>query len=314
MSKLAIVIPAYKIDFFEETLSSIANQTCKDFTLYIGDDCSPNNLYAIVCKYEGFINIVYKKFEKNIGGTDLVAQWERCVDMVQDEEWIWLFSDDDTMELNCVEEFYKYIDANKNVDLLHFNVNVIDSQGTVIENLSEFPKLLKTADFFKERINYKINSFIVEYIFKRNLFLSKGKFENFDLAWCSDDATWIKFSGQNGINTICTAYINWRMSESNISSVFDNKEIVLRKLSSNINYLKWVKSFFSENNISIVVSYFNIFRWGIMPIKSSSSFSLREKIKHSIIFCKQFNKQTFIPIAIVYILITEVKTSLKLQK
>ena len=41
-NNLAIVIPAYKSTFLPAALDSIAAQTCQDFTLYIGDDCSPN--------------------------------------------------------------------------------------------------------------------------------------------------------------------------------------------------------------------------------------------------------------------------------
>ena len=77
--------------------------------MYIGDDCSPGNLYSIVEKYENRIPIVYKHFDENLGGKDLVAQWERCIDLVGDEEWIWLFSDDDIMDPTCVENFYRYI-------------------------------------------------------------------------------------------------------------------------------------------------------------------------------------------------------------
>lgn len=41
---LAIVIPYYKITFFEDTLESLAHQTDKRFKVYIGDDASPKNL------------------------------------------------------------------------------------------------------------------------------------------------------------------------------------------------------------------------------------------------------------------------------
>ena len=37
---LAIVIPYYKLTFFEATLQSLADQTDKRFMVYIGDDAS----------------------------------------------------------------------------------------------------------------------------------------------------------------------------------------------------------------------------------------------------------------------------------
>ena len=73
MAELAIVIPAYKIMYFDQALSSIANQTCKDFTLYIGDDSSPfEQLYEEASRAKsiwlpitsGFFDGSYDRFEK----------------------------------------------------------------------------------------------------------------------------------------------------------------------------------------------------------------------------------------------------------
>lgn len=48
---LAIVIPYYKPDFFEETLQSVAAQTDKRFTLYIGNDASAHDPLPLIQKY-----------------------------------------------------------------------------------------------------------------------------------------------------------------------------------------------------------------------------------------------------------------------
>ena len=50
--KIAIVIPAYKCRFLRQTLDSIVVQTCRSFTVYIGDDASP--LWGI--ERSGFFN------------------------------------------------------------------------------------------------------------------------------------------------------------------------------------------------------------------------------------------------------------------
>lgn len=57
--KIAIVIPAYKCRFLRQTLDSIVVQTCRSFTVYIGDDASPQNLKEIVSDYADKMNIVY---------------------------------------------------------------------------------------------------------------------------------------------------------------------------------------------------------------------------------------------------------------
>lgn len=109
MKKLAIVIPAYKVDFFETVLFSLAQQTCKDFTVYIGEDCSRDDFKSLIEQYSKQLDIVYRRFEVNFGGHDLVAQWNRCIQLTQNEPWLWLFSDDDIMGPRCVEYFFNTI-------------------------------------------------------------------------------------------------------------------------------------------------------------------------------------------------------------
>ena len=91
-NKLAIIIPAYKACFFREVLDSIVRQSNRDFTVYIGDDASPDDLESIVSDYKDKLDIFYFRFEQNWGGRDLVAHWERCIEL-SDEPLVWLFSD-----------------------------------------------------------------------------------------------------------------------------------------------------------------------------------------------------------------------------
>lgn len=68
MKKLAIVIPAFKPMFLGESLKSIANQTNKNFKLYIGDDGSRDNLKEIVGLHTEGLDVYYQYFERNLGG------------------------------------------------------------------------------------------------------------------------------------------------------------------------------------------------------------------------------------------------------
>ena len=56
---LAIVIPYYKLTFFEETLKSISNQTNNKFKVYLGNDASSENLNIILKNSEGNFDFVY---------------------------------------------------------------------------------------------------------------------------------------------------------------------------------------------------------------------------------------------------------------
>lgn len=259
-NNLAIIIPAYKAIYLDKTLESIERQTCKDFNVYIGDDNSPYKLDKIVSKYTQSLNITYKRFDENLGGSNLIAQWNRCINMSSDEEWIWLFSDDDIMGYDCVECFYQEIEKNNGFDLYRFNINVIDSNGNKIKSC-KYPEILSVNSFIKNKLSGKINSYVVEYIFRRKNFINKNGFTVFDLAWNSDDATWIKLGLDKGIKTIQNGKVNWRKSEVNISPNNKDIKIVERKIYANIEYLSWLKSFLKANKIWNINYYRYFITW-----------------------------------------------------
>lgn len=246
MPTLAIVIPAYKSRYFGQALESIANQTCKNFTLYIGDDASPDDLVSIVNSFRNDIRIVYKRFLENLGGKDLVAHWERCIDMTRDEEWIWLFSDDDMMSDNCVKAFYEILtkyDKESAIDkVFRFNLSVIDTDLNLLQ------KYVTPQDFsvkyFLECyfVNHDLRNKAVEFIFSKKKYFEKGKFVNFPLAWGSDTATMLKFGQPTGYVTIEKGEVFWRDSSYNISS-HGNAEINNKKLNASRQFYTWLFKF-----------------------------------------------------------------------
>ena len=242
--RLAIIIPAYKATFLPAALDSIAMQTCKDFTLYIGDDCSPEPISDIVEQYRDKIELVYQRFDTNLGGKDLVAQWERCIAMSQDEPYIWLFSDDDVMEANCVEELFRQIENTKGVyNLYHFNVDVIDERGAFKCRQQDYPAVLSAYRFYRGKNSMRLSAFVVENVFSRKVYERFGGFMKYDLAWGSDIATWIVFCGEKGMCTVPHARIKWRQSSQNISPNY-SRQIAERKLRADQNLLNWAYQYF----------------------------------------------------------------------
>lgn len=248
MNKLAIVIPAYKIDFFKETLKSLAAQTCKDFTVYVGDDCSPSDFGVLIEVFKDRLDIVYKKFDTNLGGKDLVAHWGRCIALTQGEPWIWLFSDDDIMGERCVELFYKEIADGAMYDIYHYDVEIIDPKGKIIYKPRKYPEVIDIETLYKESSKDNIRSFVVENIFSRTIYEKVGGFEPFPMAWGSDMATWLKMGKEKGLKTIVGDIIYWRRSDKNITPSKE-RPIVKRKFYIQIDYYKWINSFFNAEQI-----------------------------------------------------------------
>lgn len=254
-NNLAVVIPAYKAMYFAECLASLAAQTCQNFKVYVGDDGSPEDLAAVVDQFRDRLNISYRRFDSNIGGADLVAHWERCIDMVQTEEWIWFFSDDDRLEAGCVEGFFDALRGNPDADVFHFNVRVIDGAGARVKDVSfpDFPVHYQASDFYRDRVAYRQQSYLVEFVFRKEKFLASGRFERFDLAWGTDVATCVKVAWPNGIVTVPGSVVEWRRSAHNISPN-NSREMAARKLSAVVEFLLWARAFFKRRGLSVPVS------------------------------------------------------------
>ncbi len=217
--QLAIVIPAYKTKYLDAALASIAAQTNKSFKVYICDDGSKEDIKSIANKYIDQLNIQYHRFDDNAGSYNLVKHWNRSVELAN-EEWIWLFSDDDIMSAGCVQAFFDALDiTNKQHSVYRFNIEMIDAEGNVICVKDPHPISESGYDFLLRRLQSKSLSAAVEYIFKKDVFVQNNGFVNFPLAYCSDDASWIEFAGDGFIYTIQSEKIYWRSSGINISSV-----------------------------------------------------------------------------------------------
>lgn len=244
MTQLAIIIPAYKADYLEIALESIVNQTNKNFKVYIGDDASPYHLESIVEKFSDKMNIVYRKFETNLGGTSLTKQWERCVDL-SNENWIWLFSDDDVMSPTAVETFYNIQKTKSNSQLFKFHTKMLDADGREIrlffDKTNKEKNKISSQKYLDGRLSYdRFRSYMVEYIFHRDIFL-KHRFVDLPLAWVADDATWLTYSIENNGIDILPDFIYWRFSGKNISSDNISQEVTDKKLLAVKNYVAWLK-------------------------------------------------------------------------
>ncbi|MFV5703594.1 glycosyltransferase family 2 protein [Flavobacterium sp. XS2P12] len=215
---LTIIIPYYKISFFEEALQSLANQTDERFKVYIGDDASPENPSEIVAKYKDQLDLVYHRFETNLGGTSLVQQWERCIALSGDGEWMMILGDDDVLSSNCISEFYTNLpEINEvNCNVVRFSTEIIDEQSKSTSIRYIHPKIEKATDFFYRRFTNKTRSSLSEYIFKRSAYKKYG-FYDYNLAWYADDRAWLEFSEFKNIYTINTAIVRFRLSNENIS-------------------------------------------------------------------------------------------------
>lgn len=270
MNELAIIIPAYKGEFFFPCLESISNQSNKGFTVYVFDDQSPDDLSPACKAFQEKMDIKYHRFNENLGRKNLPAHWARCLRKTAGEPWLWLFSDDDIMEKGCVQSFYEEARINglDKSSVYRFPLDIIDSKGNILHSDGPWPKHMGTDEFIEGRLNFRLTSSINEFIFSRQSFETNG-FQEFPLAWCTDDAAWASFGREGGIRTLASGRVGWRSSNLNISSD-KSPETGRKKLQACTEFIKWLKENTDHQPNNTVVAKWLAMHWLMLTRKRKS--------------------------------------------
>lgn len=243
-NKYTFLLPAYKIEYFQEALESILNQTYKDFKLIIQDDCSPFDIKSIVEKYSHDKRVYYYRNEVNIGGKNLVKCWNNLLEKA-DSEYIILASDDDVYDIHFLEEIDRLTNKYPQVDLLRARVKPILSDGEQWDIDGIYEEYGDSLYYLHQR---HLNNFIrciACYVFKLEELKKIGGFFYFPLAWHSDDATALLMS-KNGIVNTKLLLFSFRHSNINISSRNIDRKDAFQKAIATINYDKFFYNYISE--------------------------------------------------------------------
>lgn len=239
--KLAIIIPLYKTTYLDLLLQALSEQADQRFNVYIGDDCSPNDPIPLIDKFNKSLTINYHRFTTRLGHISLTKQWERCLQLVKGEEWVWLLPDDDLPSLNCVEEFYLSLNkANaSNIKVFRFPIDIIDDNGHLIKrNKESTPDLESNYEYFSRAMMGEVSTSLGNNIFHKQSLLQTGGFVDFVKAWGSDQATVLRASSGGMIYFLRDAKLGFRMSSENISSNINDG---YDKITARIMFAKWLK-------------------------------------------------------------------------
>lgn len=216
--QLAIIIPFFKKNYFRECLQSLANQTYKNFNIYIGNDASLDDPEQIIDDFKDILNITYKRFDKNLGGISLTKQWERCIELSENERWIMILGDDDYLSKDYVEKFFKHLSEieEQDIKVVHFASKIVRSPSGEISDLYTHPKIEKSTDFFYRKFLEFSRGSLTEQIFRRDAYEKFG-FRDFPLGWGADNFAWLDFTQFGTIYSINSATAFFRISDANIS-------------------------------------------------------------------------------------------------
>ena len=229
---VSIILPAYKQKFLSQMLDSLMAQTYKDFELIVVDDASPEDIKSVVDGYKDE-RIRYYRNEKNIGGKDLVANWNHCVEYAKGELLL-LASDDDIYAPTYLEEMVRLAELHPDVDAFHCRVAVIDDDGNIIHAGEPVAEYESDIDFIMQRAINRRTQLVPDFVCRTAVLRRIGGFVNYPKAWFSDEMTWYLLAKDKGVCASNKPLFYWRSSLQNISS---NTKDTLQKAEASIQHL-----------------------------------------------------------------------------
>ena len=295
--KFTFVLPAYKGRYLKDAISSILKQDYADFELIVVDDCSPDPIRQIVSDHNDE-RITYYCNEQNIGGKDLVAQWNHCLEYAKGD-YVILATDDDLYEPTFLSSFVPLIEKYPDVNLFRARILQVDSRNEIKYIDSCYKEYLSPVEF-RYHLMHGMKGGIPQYIFKRSALVEKGGFVNFPKAWASDDATALMMSGK-GVVTSQEHLVRFRWSDINISG---DSKYGLEKFMARLQFSRWLQQqrvetndmaddwqrFYKQHvadylpiyNKITLISTMNAMTWGhwikgVQMLKDSDLFSLKDK-------------------------------------
>ena len=231
---LCIVVPAFRATYLREALASIAAQTDTQITCHVFDDAGESGVARVCAEFPAFN---YTRFDENLGGKSLVAQWNRCLAQVRGP-WVWLFSDDDVMAPNAVQAFKVARQRQPECAVFQFALEMVSADLQRVFWSSMPPALESSSDFLGARLAQRRLSCLPEHVFHLpTLRALNGGFVSLPLAWNADDATWALLGQAHGIGGIQEAKVLWRQSAQNISNA---AHLNWEKLAADVEYLHWL--------------------------------------------------------------------------
>lgn len=241
ITKYTFLLPAYKVNFLQESLLSIKRQTFSDFLVIVSDDCSPENIKGV---YDASVGndqrFTYRRNRTNMGEKSLVSHWNLLCEMCQ-TDYLIMASDDDFYAPTFLEEMNKLTTKYPDVNLFRSNVKRINAEGILTAIDDPCHEYETQIDFLYNLFCRRRLKCIANYVFKTSSINSAKGFIDFPLAWGSDDITVMRES-RNGVCNISQPLFSFRLSGLNITTKA-SKDKTIKCTKARMQNLLWFDDF-----------------------------------------------------------------------
>lgn len=204
---VSVVIPNYNYArYLEQRITSILNQTFKDFELILLDDSSTDNSRKILEHYRSNLHVTHVEYnDKNTGSP--FKQWMKGI-LLAKGKYVWIAEADDYAEPLFLETCVRWAESDSNTAICYSGSYLFDAHGNVEpRDVNHWGRRSrKDAAVFDGKDyaccnlywkNYIINASAV--IFRREYAISLVNSHFVDMRYCGDWLFWFKLALQGKV-------------------------------------------------------------------------------------------------------------------
>ena len=278
---VTIAIPAYKVTYLKEAVASAVGQTYRNIEIIVVNDHSPYDVDHVVESFND-VRIRYYTNDKNIGGTDLVAQWNKCLSYAQGE-FFCLLCDDDVYHPDFVKELVALSEKYPAVDVFRARTKEIDIKGNINDVFPSSPEYETAYDYMWQKWKGVRRQTVSEFMIRTQHAKQLGGYYSLPRGWGSDSLSVFLFGMKNGIVSSTSILTCFRVSGENISSVFtdDAEEKMMAAERYREKSLELIRNCEDEEMRFLLFKYEKTdYMARVRYILSRSTFWTSLKIKH----------------------------------
>lgn len=241
--KYTFILPAYKKKYLKNAIDSILAQSFGNFELIIVNDASPEDIDSVINQYSD-CRIQYHRNKTNIGGVNLVKQWNHCLSFATGQ-FVILATDDDEYAPDYLEKMSILVEKYPHVNAFRPRITHIDennNQSGIECYMPEFSNRNLFLYFFFKRY---ISTGIGFWIFRRSKLLEVGGYQSMPAAWFADDVTTMALS-EAGVVMSNEVLFKFRIHDQSISDQYNNEKLLNKKLQAHTEFEMYYKSYFNK--------------------------------------------------------------------
>lgn len=214
MPRISLCVPTYnRASFLRHCVSTLLNQTSRDFEVVVVDNCSSDGTVDVADEFSGDARFRFVRNAKNVGPQE---NCNRCVEVARGD-YIAICHDDDFYAPAYAETCSGFLDLHPSVGFVHCGHTITDVAGRPLRHYLAYPadRVIPARDSFLSFLRDSHNVLFPSVMARRTAYEAVGRFR--DGFVCADYDMWLRMSLRYDVGFLSHLLVYYRTHDDTIS-------------------------------------------------------------------------------------------------